>query len=78
MLKFMRRSHRRRLAPRLEAFERVIESWCTVAPSRELRLFTMQRISAFRGEAADLLSTGPTVCATRPEWRRPLSRPEAT
>ncbi|HEY2515883.1 MAG TPA: hypothetical protein VGI39_33665 [Polyangiaceae bacterium] len=72
MLRFMRNSHRTRITPRLEAFERVVGSWCTAPPSFALRRFTVQRLSVFRDEAfAELAaaSAAAKACPTRPEWR---------
>jgi hypothetical protein len=70
MLRFVRRSHRKHLLPRLEAFERVVDAWSIVPPSTGLRAFTMIQIAGFRAEALAMLGT-PLTCATAPDWQIP-------
>ena len=71
MLRFMRAAQRVRVTPTLEAFERVVGSWCAAPPSFALRRLCVQRLSVFRDQVfADLsaASAAANVCPTRPEW----------
>jgi hypothetical protein len=70
MLRSMRAAHRRRLLPRLEAFERVIVSWETTPPSIRLRNCTMTHVAALKREALEMVGV-PSTCTTSVEGLRP-------